>query len=1156
MRRYLYTKTAFSVPSLLIFFLAATIPYQSVAQCVTGTVTINSNLAGSDPANGQYKNFNDLATQLSICGVSGNVTAIVAPGSGPYREQVIFKNINGLGPNATLTIQGNGATITSDTAIIQTGSNPNRHIIRLTDLQYVTIDSLNVDMFPGSTGFMGVHILNTGSNITINRVKVNMGTGTSTLLGGIAATGSESSLLSGGTFSNITISNCTTTAGGYGAVLYGLAATKVANSRIQNNSFNTSTSWGVYVYNNAGTQISNNKINISTGGGILLAGSSTNVNHNVLVEKNTISATNPTTSGTLRGIQVNVNTAGSLSNKIVNNLIWKMSAPTATVNGLESAATGAEFYHNTIILDDATATGPRTFGFVESSSNTGSILKNNIFYVTRPSSLYGAAIGLSSSSTPATAITSNNNVFHTAGTNNHMGVRQAASSTSPPTTTYTLATWRTATGEDLASVEANPDFQSGTAIPSNAVINNIGDPSTGVTTDITGTTRGANPDPGGYEFSPSTNDAAITNFVSPAAPYCANTLNVQFVLTNAGGVTLTSATINWTVNGAAQPVVNWTGSLAPGASTNVSLGTVAVTGTTVYSFSATVSNPNGQADANAGNNTFTHNGFRRGISGAVTINSTAAPSATNYQTFSALATELSSFGVCGAVTVNVVGGPYTEQVVFNPIPGSSAANTITLNGGNNALQFNPTVSTADHVLQLNGVNYMTIENLNVTSQHATQGRGIHITNQASYITLRNNMISVSTTNTASTTFGIIVSGANYLLDGSASQQLNITGNTISGGFSCIQFSGVNFNSVSNKVRNSIISGNTLRDFYAAGIYLSYTDSITVRGNQISRPTRTSSGSDFQTPAGITIPAGSTNFLLDKNRIFNLETAMPTSTTISRGIYLSGTNTAVSNGTIQNNLIYGFGSQGSNYGIQNNSTTGPVNILHNTLALDNTGGTGTASAIYLSNSSAPSGLSIRNNIFYVTRGGTGAKRIFDISGSSTTFTSNHNVAYLSPVSGPGIFARVGSTDYATLADWQNATGLDLQSSSADPQFTNLGTGDLKPTNMAIDGGTMNTPNVGVADDYFGTTRATNPDPGAIEFGGIIYTFTGNGNWNTPSNWAGNQVPPSPLPSGSEIIINPSDADCILNVPYTVGPGGKLTVKAGRSFIVQGNLTIQQ
>ena len=72
--------------------------------------------------------------------------------------------------------------------------------------------------------------------------------------------------------------------------------------------------------------------------------------------------------------------------------------------------------------------------------------------------------------------------------------------------------------------------------------------------------------------------------------------------------------------------------------------------------------------------------------------------------------------------------------------------------------------------------------------------------------------------------------------------------------------------------------------------------------------------------------------------------------------------------------------------------------------------------------------------------------------------------------------------------------------------------------------------------------------------VIYTFTGNGNWNVAANWSNNMMPPAVLSNGSEIIIDPpAGGQCILNIPYTINPGAKLTVMTGKHFVIQGNLT---
>lgn len=72
----------------------------------------------------------------------------------------------------------------------------------------------------------------------------------------------------------------------------------------------------------------------------------------------------------------------------------------------------------------------------------------------------------------------------------------------------------------------------------------------------------------------------------------------------------------------------------------------------------------------------------------------------------------------------------------------------------------------------------------------------------------------------------------------------------------------------------------------------------------------------------------------------------------------------------------------------------------------------------------------------------------------------------------------------------------------------------------------------------------------------YTFTGTGNWNVASNWMNNTMPPSVLPSCSQIVIDPPmGEECILNVTQTISPGGKITVMPNKKFRIPGDLIMQ-
>ncbi|MCU0403534.1 MAG: hypothetical protein MUE99_03215, partial [Chitinophagaceae bacterium] len=75
---------------------------------------------------------------------------------------------------------------------------------------------------------------------------------------------------------------------------------------------------------------------------------------------------------------------------------------------------------------------------------------------------------------------------------------------------------------------------------------------------------------------------------------------------------------------------------------------------------------------------------------------------------------------------------------------------------------------------------------------------------------------------------------------------------------------------------------------------------------------------------------------------------------------------------------------------------------------------------------------------------------------------------------------------------------------------------------------------------------------------VLTFNGNGNWSNAANWAGGNAPGAVIPSGTEVVINPSPGGtCILDANVTTvtfSPGSKLTVANNASFTLIGNLNL--
>lgn len=72
---------------------------------------------------------------------------------------------------------------------------------------------------------------------------------------------------------------------------------------------------------------------------------------------------------------------------------------------------------------------------------------------------------------------------------------------------------------------------------------------------------------------------------------------------------------------------------------------------------------------------------------------------------------------------------------------------------------------------------------------------------------------------------------------------------------------------------------------------------------------------------------------------------------------------------------------------------------------------------------------------------------------------------------------------------------------------------------------------------------------------VFTFIGSGQWDSPSNWFNGNIPPSPLPKGSKIIIDPlNDGDCIMNSLQILSYGSHLIIKPNKRIKLTHNTII--
>jgi hypothetical protein len=476
--------------------------------------------------------------------------------------------------------------------------------------------------------------------------------------------------------------------------------------------------------------------------------------------------------------------------------------------------------------------------------------------------------------------------------------------------------------------------------------------------------------------------------------------------------------------------------------------------------------------------------WAQALSGAYTINSAAPTAGTNFASFTAAAAALNTNGVSGPVTLTVSGGPYTEQISLNQLSGSSATNRVTINGGGRTLQFGSSTSAQRAVITLNGTDYVTINNLLVDATEggtstATYGWGIQLLNAADNVTISNCTVTSSLVSTSTVNFAGIVannSATSPTGGGNAGSNLTVENNTIIGGYYGIKVVG----NATNLLPGYRIQGNTVRDFHVYGIDLDYTTGAQVIGNEMHRPNRTA----LSTFYGVSLGTGNAGADVEKNRIHNPFDANPASTSGAYGIYVAGSDApAGSENEVINNVVYNFNGSGTEYGLYNSSSDN-IRYYHNTVNLDNAA-TATASDSYgFYQTTAATGIELRNNVLSVTRAGTGERYALYFATTTSTITSNHNDLHVG--SGTNYFTgRFGSStttglNFATLANWQTANNgaYDANSVQVDPAFVAAATGNLRPTAGSLNN--AGTPLARVPQDITGATRGAAPDLGAYEF----------------------------------------------------------------------------
>ncbi len=1035
-----------------------------------GGYTINKTAPASST---NFQSFQAAMDRVSACGINGNVTFNISTNTGPYIEQIEITGIPGAGAGDSLIINGNGNTIQADP------SPAKQAIIRLNGADYVTLNNL-VLLGTDTTFGWGIHLYNQADHNTIGSCTINLpfiSAATPDEAAGIVATASTDSLAApGNTANHTTITNCQISSGGHGIRLNGSTGGRAIGNRIINNTIQNFHSYGVYLSNADSTEISGNDIHRANRAkvgpfyGITLSSGC----ENTLIERNRVRSTHDNATdrtGLAYGIySINADAAAGRENRAVNNLIYDMNGNGAITAIGNVGSDNARYYHNTIVLDDASATtASDTRGFSQETAADNVDFRNNIVYVKRGGA--GAKYCIHLAATGST-VTSDHNVLHmnAAGSNNHIGRFGSTDYT-------TFANWQTANGNafDQNSAGADPVFANAAGdnfTPTNLAIDNIGADGLGVATDFNLDSRSASsPDAGAFEFSAASLDAAIT-WVSPVGLDASGQKTITVNISNLQSARITEVRVSYTDGNSVITQTFNSLSIDSGSNQDLSF-------TTTYNFTATaymrayVESVNGTTDDNQLNDTTGFQLLCLPLSGTFTINAGAPVALPNFQSFTDAVNALATCGISGPVVFQVdsASGPYNEQITIPFISGSGAVNTVTFEGNNSTLSFSPD-SSARQVLMLNGAKHIAIHDLRITGTSANYGFGIVFTNAADSNTVSGCAVDVSAvTNTSSVSrsCGILFSGSSVSATASGNNGSHnmISGNSITGGHHAIRING--FTAVQNSVLN-----NTIRYFYAYGIYLQDANGTEITGNDFTRANRV----DVTTFNGIFLSSGNVNTNIERNRIHNTHDNAANRAQAANAINFTNCDAPVGQeNRVVNNVIYNMNGQGATYGIFNSSSDGAF-YYHNSISLDEADTVG-GETIGFRQTSFADNIDFRNNVISVKRGGTGNKYCVSFGATTSNITCDYNIFYM-PTAATCFVGQFGTVNYATMPLWQSAAGssFDQDSWFADPLFGNSSTGNLLPLNGALDNkGTS----LGITDDITGASRDTlTPDIGAFEF----------------------------------------------------------------------------
>ena len=730
----------------------------SKAASLNGKYTINPSGTGYK----NYTTFTKAVKALSDSGISGPVVFNISDGT--YEENITINAIKGSSAKNTITFQSSSldsSKVTLD-SISSTSYHTRSYTVGFNGCSYIifrkiTISNIATSKLSHSYSDV-VMLMSRANHITIENCRLVSNTGTYLTYGAIIRN------LDTSNESYIIIRDNYIYGGGYG-IQYG-------------GSSNTT---------EFGNSITHNYITAFSTYGILLSSEDS-----LLVDKNTVFST----LAYAEGVEVyRITNRGLDTSRIINNFI-------SVTNGgfglyLEDNNT-LDLLNNSIYVN--TLSYPAAY--IENFGLSADVrVLNNIFY--------NDSTGYSVSVMTGAATEMDYNDFSTDGSN------IAVFNSSPISL---LSTWQITTGFDVNSIVGKPYLKSVSQgdlhLTSQSLFDiHKGEAISSIVDDIDSELRPVIPSIGADDVPLIGNDLMPYRIDSPTVGFCSGIKTIYVTLRNMGNTPISSATVNWGVNGVARTAIVWKGLLKTGETALLKLDTVSFGIGSLYSIYIATHNPNGISDSFPLNDS-TSEMIGASMSGTFTIGGTSP----DFPTIRSATNILIKAGVCGPVIFNIRDGNYNETVSLTRVKGASELNTITfqsqsLDSSKVTIDSSWGSSTSAFSIRMDGASHFIFKELGISFSANHFGTAIHMINNCNWNIFSNNSISGIKDND----YDVILVGSNNNL---------FLNNYFSKSYDAIYF--IKLSSVP---FGNIIQGNTFDDVRWA-IYCLDADSVVIRNNKI------------------------------------------------------------------------------------------------------------------------------------------------------------------------------------------------------------------------------------------------------------------------------------------------------------------------------------